>query len=153
MSSKKRTTWRSYALVFAVAVAFNFPWEMLQAPLYRMETGSLPAWLHCLRASFVDGLLVLLILVLGARVLGRPDWFDRPGGRGHAWTVVSGVIFAAALEWTSVHLLKRWSYEPTMPVMPGLDIGLVPIAQMLVLPPAIFAVAARLRSFKMRPAA
>jgi hypothetical protein len=151
MSSKKRTTWKSSAVVFAVAVALNFPWEVLQAPLYRMETGSWPTWLHCLRASFVDGLLVLLILVLGARVLGRPDWFDRPRGRGYAWMLVSGVIFAAALEWTSVHVLKRWSYEPTMPLLPGLDIGLVPIAQMLVLPPAIFFVASRLRKFALRP--
>jgi hypothetical protein len=37
-------------------------------------------------------------------------------------------------------------------MLPGLGIGLVPIAQMLVLPPAIFAVAARLRSFAIRPA-
>jgi hypothetical protein len=37
-------------------------------------------------------------------------------------------------------------------MMPGLGIGLVPIAQMLVLPPAIFAVAARFRSSAMRPA-
>ena len=152
MSSNKGVTWKTYAVVFAVAVTFNFPWEILQAPLYRIETGSLPRWVHCLRASFVDGLLVLLILILGARVLRRPDWFDRPGERGYAWMLASGAVFAAALEWTAVHILKRWSYEPTMPLLPVLDIGLVPIAQMLVLPPAIFALAAWLRTFVMRPA-
>ena len=148
MLLRERTTWKSYAVVFAVAVAFNFPWEVLQAPLYRMETGSWPRWLHCLRASFVDGLLVLLILFLGARVLGRPDWFDRPKGRGYAWMLASGAIFASAVEWTSVHVLKRWSYEPTMPLLPGLEIGLVPIA---VLPPAIFFVASRLRRSALSP--
>jgi hypothetical protein len=152
MSSKERTTWKTSTVVVAVAVAFNFPWEMLQAPLYRMETGGWPLWLHCLRASLGDGLLVLLIFVLGVWILRRQDWFRRPGGPGYAWMLVSGAIFAAALEWTAVHLLKRWSYEPAMPMLPGLGIGLVPIAQMLVLPPAIFAVAARLRSFGMRPA-
>ena len=152
MPLKERATWKTYAEVGAVAVAFNFPWEMLQAPLYRMETGSWPLWLHCLRASFGDGLLVLLILVLGAWVLRRPDWFRRPGGPGYAWMLVSGAIFAVALEWTAVHLLRRWSYGPAMPMLPGLGIGLVPIAQMLVLPPAILAVAARFRSSAMRPA-
>ena len=49
-----------------------------------------------------------------------------------------------ALEWTSVHVRKRWSDKPAMPLLPGLEIGLVPIAQMVILPPAIFAVAARL---------
>lgn len=124
---------------------------MLQAPLYRMETGSWSPWLHCLRASFGDGLLVLMILVLGARVLERLDWFDRPQGRGYAWMSASGVVFAAALEWTAMHVRKRWSYEPTMPLLPGLEIGLVPIAQMLVLPPAIFFVASRLRRSVLSP--
>lgn len=131
--------------------ALNFPWEVLQAPLYRMETGSWSPWLHCLRASFGDGLLVLMILVLGARVLERLDWFDRPQGRGYAWMSASGVVFAAALEWTAMHVRKRWSYEPTMPLLPGLEIGLVPIAQMLVLPPAIFFVASRLRRSVLSP--
>lgn len=152
MSLKKRRTWRTCTAIFAVAVALNFPWEMLQASLYRMETGGWPLWLHSLRASFGDGLLVMLIFVLGAWIFRRRDWFCRPRGPGYAWMLVSGAIFAVALEWTAVHLLKRWSYESAMPMLPGLGIGLVPIAQMLALPPAIFAVAARFRSFAMGPA-
>lgn len=152
MSSTQRTAWKTCSMVFTVAVAFNFPWEMAQSRLFRMDTGGLPQWLHCLRASLADGLIVLLILILGAWILGRLEWFRRPSGRGYAWMLASGAIFAVALEWTMVHILRRWSYEPAMPLLPGLDIGLVPIAQMLLLPPAIFAVAARLHGFAVRPA-
>jgi hypothetical protein len=41
----------------------------------------------------------------------------------------------------AVHILNRWEYTPNMPKLPGLDIRLVPIAQMLVLPPLIFGIA------------
>jgi len=93
MSLKERATWKTYTVVVAVAVAFNFPWEMLQAPLYRMETGGWPLWLHCLRASFGDGLLVLLILVLGAWILRHQGWFRRPGDYARtATSLVSLVI-------------------------------------------------------------
>jgi hypothetical protein len=144
MSSGGLPVWKVFVIVFVVAVALNFPWEMLQARLYQMKAGGVPAWLHCLRASLGDALLVLLILVLGAWILGRVDWFRRPGWRGYTWMLLSGAILAVAVEWTSVHALKRWSYKPAMPLLPGGEIGLVPIALMLILPPAIFAVASRL---------
>lgn len=136
--------WRTLSSVFVLAVAVNYPWEMLQASLYRMDTGSLPTWLHCFRASLGDGVLLLVILILGAWILGRLDWFHRPGLPGYAWMLTSGLCMAVAVEWTAVHVLNRWSYKPAMPLLPRLDIGFVPVAQMLVLPPAIFAVAARL---------
>lgn len=95
-------------------------------------------------------MLVLLILVAGAGILGGLDWFRRPGAAGYAWMLVSGLVIAIAVEWTSVHILKRWSYKPAMPLLPGLEIGLLPVAQMLVLPPAIFAIAARLTPKQLR---
>lgn len=144
--------WRTLSSVFVLAVAVNYPWEMLQAPLYRMDTGSMPTWLHCFRASLGDGVLLLAILILGAWILGRLDWFHRPGLTGYAWMLTSGLCMAAAVEWMAVHVLNRWSYRPAMPLLPRLDIGLVPVAQMLVLPPAIFAVAAWLVLKRRGPA-
>lgn len=81
--------WRTLSSVFVLAVAVNYPWEMLQASLYRMDAGSLPTWLHCFRASLGDGVLLLVILILGAWILGRLDWFHRPG-------VLPPAIFAVA---------------------------------------------------------
>lgn len=125
MSSSGRAVWKVFAVVYVVAVAFNVPWELLQAPLYRMDTGSLPPWLHCLRASLGDGPLVLLILVAGAPILGGLDWFRHPGKKGYAWMLISGLCIAIAVEWFAVHVLQRWSYKPVMPFLPGLKIGLV----------------------------
>lgn len=87
--------WRILSSVFVLAVAVNYPWEMLQASLYRMDTGSLPTWLHCFRASLGDGVLILLILILGAGILGRLDWFRRPGLPGYAWMLTSGLMYGS----------------------------------------------------------
>jgi hypothetical protein len=42
MPLRAQPAWSILAVVFAVAVTFNFPWEMLQAPLYQMDVGGLP---------------------------------------------------------------------------------------------------------------
>ena len=98
MSWKDGRAWKISAAVFAVAVALNFPWEMLQAPLYRMDTGRLPAWLHCFRASLGDALIVLLILAGGAWIMGSLDWFRRPRPQGYAWMLFSGLVIAVAMD-------------------------------------------------------
>ena len=57
--------------------------------------------------------------------------------------LMSGFTLAMLIEWGAVHVLGRWSYAANMPLLPGLGIGVVPILQMLVLPPVIFKVTAR----------
>jgi hypothetical protein len=47
-----------------------------------------------------------------------------------------------SIEWVAVYVVERWAYTPQMPLVPGLGIGIVPITQMLVLPPLIFRVVA-----------
>jgi len=144
-SSDLRTqsnTWRTLAAVFVVAIAFNYPWELAQTPLYvGMEDFRRMLW-HCLVPSLGDGVLVLLIFALGWIVLRRRDWFVRPGGRGYALILSAGLVIAIGVELVAVYALRRWEYTAQMPVLPGFRVGLAPVAQMLVLPPIIFRVVA-----------
>lgn len=41
------------------------------------------------------------------------------------------------LEWHAVYWTGRWAYSDLMPIVPFLGIGVVPILQWLVLPPAV----------------
>ena len=133
---------RTLTVVFLVAVAVNYPWELAQALLYAWPGDTRNPWWHCFVASLGDGVLVLLIFGVGWLVLRRHDWFARPGTRGYALLFTMGLVLAVAVEWVAVHVLQRWTYLPAMPRLPILDIGIVPILQMLVLPPLIFRVAA-----------
>ena len=125
------------AVIFVMAVLGNYPWELVQAPLYVGMTSVRVAWWHCFVASLGDGLLVLGIFAIGWLVLRRPMWFVHPGIRGYAVMVVVGLVMGVTIEWVAVHVLGRWMYTAQMPRLPGLEVGIVPVIQMLVLPPLI----------------
>ena len=129
--------------IFIVAVSLNYLWELAQAPLYvGLEAYNAGVFWHCFVASWGDGIMVLLIVVAGWITLRKPDWFVRPGVHGYLIMIAAGLLLAVLVEWMAVHKLGRWVYAEKMPTVPGLGIGLVPIAQMLILPPLIFRIAA-----------
>ena len=141
-----RTRWwtlgEQVVTLFVLAVLFNYPWELAQSPLYAGMGSSNRMWWHCFVASLGDGLLMLLIFAAGWTALHRQDWFVRPGLRGYAVMLAVGLIISVGVEWIAVHIVGRWAYTERMPLVPGLRVGIVPILQMLVLPPLIFWVAA-----------
>ncbi|MEQ1679597.1 MAG: hypothetical protein ABL983_01465 [Nitrospira sp.] len=52
--------------------------------------------------------------------------------------LTSGGALSVGIEWTTVHVLRWWTYDEQMPLVPLVNIGIVPVIQMLVLPPLIF---------------
>lgn len=129
------------AIVFAIAVAINYPWELAQSPLYVGQDELRSLLWHCLRAALGDGVLVLLILLAGIFLTRRPDWYRQPGRAGYLWMLSAGLGVGITIEWLAVHVAGRWAYAPAMPVVLLLEIGLVPVLQMLLLPPLIFRLA------------
>ena len=135
---------RTLITVFIVAVLLNYLWELAQAPLYAgMEEYSAGLLWHCFVASLGDGIMVLLIVAVGWMIFQRWDWFERPGVAGYLLMLTAGLALAVLVEWVAVHILDRWQYTDTMPTLLRLRIGLVPIAQMLLLPPLVFRAVAR----------
>ena len=63
--------------------------------------------------------------------------------------LTTGFFMAVMVEWLGVRILRRWEYSEKMPMLPALSIGLIPIAQMLFLPPLIFRIVAVLGSRKI----
>jgi hypothetical protein len=134
------------AAIFVVAVLGNYPWELAQAPLYMGMESFRAVWWHCFVASLGDGLLVLGIFAIGWLFLRRHTWFVHPGIQGYGIMVTTGLVIGITIEWIAVHLLGRWRYTAWMPRVPGLAVGLVPVLQMLMLPPLIFHLVARWQS-------
>ena len=131
-------------ILFVVAAAVNFLWEVAQMPFYAWQGSFFAAAAHCVLPSLGDGIIVLIIYGVGWFVLRRSDWSDRPRVLGYMLMLLSGFALAMLVEWGGVHVLNRWSYAANMPLLPGWGIGVIPILQMLILPPIIFKVTARL---------
>lgn len=130
--------------LFSLAVVVNFAWEMAQMSLY----ASIGSWIQnsaqCLRASLGDGAIVLAIYAVGAVVFRRFDWFRRPGVPGYVVMLTMGGILAAAFELAALRS-GRWAYTFRMPRFPMMaDLGLLPMLQMMILPPIIFKIASAL---------
>jgi hypothetical protein len=130
---------RRLILVFVVAVLLNYLWELAQAPLYvGLENYNSAVLWHCFVASLGDALMVLLIVATGWITLRPWEWFEQPGAAGYVMMLTAGLILSVSVEWVAVNILGRWAYTERMPIVPGVRIGIVPIAQMLLLPPLIF---------------
>ena len=136
------TTRRRVTLIFFVAVALNYLWELGQSPLYAgMDRFGLALW-HCFVASSGDGLLVLLIFAAGRLAFGKGDWYERPGAGGRLLTLAAGVLIGVGVEWAALRF-GYWEYGAAMPYVPLTRVGAAPVAQMLLLPPLVFYIAAR----------
>lgn len=128
--------------LFVISVALNYPWEMGQAFLYVGMYYSPATWWHCFIASLGDGLLVWIIYGIGRLVTGRIDWFALKDIQSWFIMLVTGLIIGILVEWVAVHRLARWSYTTAMPLVPLLNVGWMPVLQMLLLPMLIFSIMA-----------
>ncbi len=120
------------------ALLLNFPWEVLQAPLFEgMATAPHSAVVGaCLQATLGDAVIMLLAHASVAAVTRRRRWLLAPSGYEVAGFIAVGVAITAVIEWlaTSGRWAQSWAYSAKMPVIPGIEIGLSPLLQWIVVP-------------------
>jgi hypothetical protein len=68
---------------------------------------------------------------------GGRDWPLRPSAAQVAGFAAMGIIVTIAFELLATKVWGRWSYSEEMPVIPILEVGLIPLLQWMVLPPLI----------------
>jgi len=120
-----------------VAFVLNLIWEIAHVRLYTIWAagdGMSIAWslLHC---SLGDVVIALAMFALAAVVLQRADWPAVRPWAGGAIVVIGAIAFTAWSEWYNVYRAGNWGYTARMPMIFG--IGLSPLAQWIVLPPAM----------------
>ena len=144
MPATMKQVLRLNARVFLWAVALNFLWEMAQAYAYSgMPPSSFEATLVCARASLIDGLLVLGIFWGGVVVFSRVEWVERRGLAVYFFMAAAGFLVSVIIELNAVYRLGKWGYRETMPLLPPWEVGVLPVLQMLLLPPVIFLLSRR----------
>lgn len=64
-------------------------------------------------------------------------WILAATGRQLIGFVAVGVAITIGMEWLATQVLGRWAYAASMPVVPGLEVGLSPLLQWILLPPLV----------------
>lgn len=123
------------------ALLVNFPWEMLQAPLFagHAEAPHLVVVLSCLQATVGDAAIMLVAHGLASWFAGDRRWFLAPTAADLARFSTTGIIVTSGIEWLATRgwWVQSWSYSALMPVVPGLGVGLAPLVQWFILPPLV----------------
>ena len=122
-----------------LALSLNFPWEVLQAALFE----GMAAAPHSvviggrLQATPGDAVIVLLAHACIAALTRQRLRVLAPSRREVLGFVAVGVTITAAIEWlaTRGHWSQTWVYSSAMPVIPGVEIGLSPLLQWVIVPP------------------
>jgi hypothetical protein len=125
------------ANVTVFAFLLNYPWEFLQAPLFRgMATA--PHWeavKFCTGATLGDAVIVVVAFWGVAAAAGNRRWILVPSAAQIAGFVAIGLAITLVLERLATGPLGRWAYAEGMPVVPLLGVGLSPVLQWILLPP------------------
>lgn len=140
--SEPLPAWQPWAAIALFAFLLNFPWEMLQVPFFRGMADA-PHWratLFCLRATGGDVVIMVAAYASVAWRRGR-DWLVRGGAAPVGRFIGIAFVISLAVEALSVHAWSRWAYSPAMPVILG--VGLLPLLQWILLPPAALWLARR----------
>ena len=121
------------------ALLLNFPWEILQGPLFNgMATA--PHWdivKGCTWATFGDAFIMLVAYWSVAARAGSRRWILSPTSSQLLLFVAVGAMITVVIESLAIRglWLGSWDYSPLMPVIPGIGVGLSPLLQWLLLPP------------------
>ena len=121
------------------ALLLNFPWEILQGPLFEGMANA-PHWIIvkvCSWATLGDALIMLVAYWLVAAQARSRHWMMSPTNFQLLLFVTVGVVITVMIEWLALRGLwfGEWKYSPLMPVIPGIGVGLSPLLQWIALPP------------------
>lgn len=127
--------------VFVFALLLNFPWEILQAPLFE-GMAEAPHWRavqRCSVATIGDGAIMLVAFWCVAAVSRTREWLLTPTLLQVLGFAAVGLVITILIERLATVGLwpMPWSYAEAMPVAPLLGAGLSPLLQWMLLPPLV----------------
>ena len=131
--------------ILMLAFIFNLIWENLQAPLYGDAYVQFPRhYMMCFWAALGDVVFVMTLYLIVAWTRKDWLWFQEIRIRDVGIVILFGGAGAIIVEKVALGLFF-WHYTSVMPIIPWINVGLVPILQMLILPLLTFYVATHIR--------
>jgi hypothetical protein len=125
--------------VAVFAFLLNFLWEFWQIPFFK-DMPAIPHWQGvktCTVATLGDVGIALVAFWAVAAANQSRAWVLDPSA-GEVWGFVAvGLAITIVGEWLLTEVLHRWSYASSMPTLPVLGTGLLPVLQWIILPPLV----------------
>ena len=121
------------------AFLLNFVWEFWQVPFFQ-EMPATPHWQGvktCTVATFGDVVIALVGFWAVAAATQSRAWMLDPSAAEVGGFVAVGLVITVIAEWLFTGVLHRWTYASSMPTLPVLGTGLLPVLQWIVLPPLV----------------
>lgn len=132
----------SVIIISIFAFFLNFIWENAQAPFYSGYQSFMQHLWICTKATFGDVIIILLLYFMFAAVYSK-NWIQKLNPRYILSLMVVGGFISVVLEMWAISI-GRWSYSPSMPIIPFVKVGLLPVIQMMILPLLIFYLTTRI---------
>lgn len=127
--------------VAVFALLLNYPWEFLQVPLFdgMAQADHWDAIKTCTRATLGDAVIMLTAYWAVAIGTRSRRWMMNASGLSVAMFAGMGILITIVIERLALAgwWLGGWKYDPSMPVVPVLEVGLSPLLQWVVLPPLV----------------
>ena len=129
-----RIVFKRCVLILLIAFFLNLLWEAAHYVLYLCK---IPLGVCALTTASRDAFIVLGMYGIGV-ILFR-DWqWTAQWQRKHTFFIAWVSFLVAWFIEVQGLMLQKWQYAPTMPILPVLNVGLSPIAQMVILVPLTF---------------
>lgn len=134
-----RRSLRPLILFLGTGFLFHLAWEVLQAPLYTCFADFWRCIWFCFKAASTGDVLMMLVIYLALGIVHRDlAWAQEKKNYDHPATwlipVIVGTLLAVSYEFWAVYVVHRWQYAHSMPLVPILRVGLLPVLQMIVVP-------------------
>ncbi|MBW4578236.1 MAG: hypothetical protein KME42_01510 [Tildeniella nuda ZEHNDER 1965/U140] len=115
----------------------SFVWEVQQMPFYQVsnEFSCLDRTRNCTLATVGDIGISLISFWIVAAIAKSRQWMQRPSRKQISLFILVGVVITVIFEALATGPLDRWTYAESMPTMPFLGTGLVPLSMWLLMPP------------------
>ena len=127
--------------IVVFALLLNYPWEFLQVPLFEgmPEARHWDAIRACPRATLGDAVITLIAYWCVSFATRSRDWLMSPNISRILMFAGTGVLITIAIERLALdgRWLGGWQYSVLMPIVPGIEVGLSPLLQWIVLPPIV----------------
>lgn len=142
--TRERAAW-TFILAYYLprAAMLHLFWEAAQLPLYTLWTEAEPreivfAVVHCTLGDLLINAAALLAALIASRSGACRNW---RWGRIGVLSVTFGAGYTAFSEWINTAWLGSWAYAAAMPTLElfGVQFGLSPLAQWLLVPPLALA--------------